>query len=355
MMQPANARRVFPCFDEPALKATFDLTVIHRPQYTAISNMPVRMTSEMWVHGQLWIVTRFHRTPLMSSYLLACVVSDFPSIENLDGSLQVRVWARKQAMEAGQGDYALRTVGRLLHFYEEKFQIFYPLKKLDLVAVPCFENGGMENWGLVIFREINLLFQPQEDSESTRQELQLVLAHELVHQWFGNLVTIKWWNDLWLNEGFATYFSYLGNAFISPEWPVVSVHAQRHRGTTVCSRVRVATTQDGGRMVPGLEVPSESYWQESASGFPFLDPGRYPKMSRLATIETIASSPPPKSLGRGVPVPSQLHRISPRVVGTVGAGATLGAAGEGRLAGTDTVDHGLLRGAGQLVLSLRRS
>ncbi|XP_059837127.1 aminopeptidase N-like [Hypanus sabinus] len=223
MMQPDNARRVFPCFDEPALKATFDLTVIHRPQYTAVSNMPVKMTSEMWVHGQLWIVTRFHRTPLMSSYLLACVVSDFPSIAETFNKVTVRVWARKQAMEDGQGDYALRTVGRLLHFYEEKFQILYPLKKLDLVAVPCFENGGMENWGLVIFREINLLFQPQEDSDSTRQELRLVLAHELVHQWFGNLVTIKWWNDLWLNEGFATYFSYLGNAFISPEWPVDSV------------------------------------------------------------------------------------------------------------------------------------
>ncbi|XP_072137100.1 aminopeptidase N-like isoform X2 [Mobula birostris] len=227
MMQPANARRVFPCFDDPALKATFDLTVVHRPQHTAVSNMPVRMTSEMRVHGQLWMVTRFHRTPLMSSYLLACVVSDFPSIAKTFNKVTVRVWARKQAMEAGQGDYALETVGRLLHFYEEKFQILYPLRKLDLVAVPCFESGAMENWGLVIFREINLLFQPQEDSESTRQDLQLVLAHELVHQWFGNLVTINWWNDLWLNEGFATYFSYLGNAFISPERTADSVFVGR--------------------------------------------------------------------------------------------------------------------------------
>ncbi|XP_069796403.1 aminopeptidase N-like isoform X2 [Narcine bancroftii] len=220
MMQPTNARKIFPCFDDPALKATFDLTVIHRPQHSVISNMPPRATSEMWVRGQVWLVTRFQRTPLMSPYLLACVVSDFRFIEETSNGVTIRVWARKQAVEGGQGDFALQAAGRLLHFYEQQFQLYYPLKKLDLVAVPCFDSGGMENWGVIIFRETNLLFQAGENSESSRQSLLLVLAHELVHQWFGNLVTIQWWNDLWLNEGFATYFSYLGNTFINPDWTV---------------------------------------------------------------------------------------------------------------------------------------
>ncbi|XP_069796406.1 aminopeptidase Ey-like isoform X5 [Narcine bancroftii] len=225
MMQPTNARKIFPCFDDPALKATFDLTVIHRPQHSVISNMPPRATSEMWVRGQVWLVTRFQRTPLMSPYLLACVVSDFRFIEETSNGVTIRVWARKQAVEGGQGDFALQAAGRLLHFYEQQFQLYYPLKKLDLVAVPCFDSGGMENWGVIIFRETNLLFQAGENSESSRQSLLLVLAHELVHQWFGNLVTIQWWNDLWLNEGFATYFSYLGNTFINPDWTVDSVFA----------------------------------------------------------------------------------------------------------------------------------
>ncbi|XP_041037659.1 aminopeptidase N-like [Carcharodon carcharias] len=287
MLQPTDARRIFPCFDEPALKATFDLTVIHRPDHSAISNMPINRRSEMWIRGQMWIVTTFDRTLKMSSYLLACVISEFRFIEETHhgvterwtlpgnraqtpqavfvvvahhfqlnfqpvealgvdvvdrllarvqstapgtgGKSQIwfKVWGRKQLIDAGQGDHALKAAAQLLNFYEQKYDIFYPLTKLDLVAVPSFESGGMENWGMIIFREINLLYDPKEDSEGSQQNMILVLAHELTHQWFGNLVTMKWWNDIWLNEGVATYFSYLGNSFINPEWAVDPVFVGR--------------------------------------------------------------------------------------------------------------------------------
>uniref|UniRef100_UPI00398F08FF aminopeptidase Ey-like n=1 Tax=Pristiophorus japonicus TaxID=55135 RepID=UPI00398F08FF len=299
MMQPTDARKVFPCFDEPALKATFDLAVIHLPQHTAISNMPIIKRSQMWVLGQMWIITTFDRTLKMSSYLLACVVSEFQSIGEIyngvkhlcsqqlpeDRSMadadheditqhvfqqvpeltrlsktsqmvmhqrtqflgpffhrtyrrekilqetvnfqttKIRVWGRQQAISAGQGAYALKAAGKLLDFYEQKYNIYFPLTKIDLVAVPCFESGGMENWGMIVFRETNLLFDPEENTEGNKLTMLLVIAHELTHQWFGNLVTMRWWNDLWLNEGLATYFSYEGTNYINREWTVDSVFA----------------------------------------------------------------------------------------------------------------------------------
>ncbi|XP_072404833.1 aminopeptidase Ey-like [Chiloscyllium punctatum] len=225
MMQPTDARRVFPCFDEPALKATFDLTVIHRPDQSAISNMPIKRVSALWIHGQEWTVTIFERTLKMSTYLLALVVSEFRFIEETYHGVQFKVWGRKEMIEAGEGDYALKVAGRLLEFFANKFDISYPLTKMDLVAVPSFESGGMENWGLIIFREVNLLYDAKEESESSLRALTLVLAHEFTHQWFGNLVTMRWWNDIWLNEGFATYFSYLGNSFVNPDWTVDSFFA----------------------------------------------------------------------------------------------------------------------------------
>uniref|UniRef100_UPI00398E96E8 aminopeptidase Ey-like n=1 Tax=Pristiophorus japonicus TaxID=55135 RepID=UPI00398E96E8 len=225
MMQPTDARKVFPCFDEPALKATFDLAVIHLPQHTAISNMPIIKRSQMWVLGQMWIITTFDRTLKMSSYLLACVVSEFQSIEEIYNGVKIRVWGRQQAISAGQGAYALKAAGKLLDFYEQKYNIYFPLTKIDLVAVPCFESGGMENWGMIVFRETNLLFDPEENTEGNKLTMLLVIAHELTHQWFGNLVTMRWWNDLWLNEGLATYFSYEGTNYINREWTVDSVFA----------------------------------------------------------------------------------------------------------------------------------
>ncbi|XP_075145643.1 aminopeptidase N-like [Haematobia irritans] len=215
--EPASARAAFPCLDEPNYKAKFVIWLGHHKSLNALSNMPLE--KQIPVNGLtdfVWSI--FEESVPMSTYLVAYTVNDFTYKESkVEGSdIVFRTWSRGGYID--QCDYAAEVGPSVLKYYEEIFGIPFPLKKVDEIAIPDFSAGAMENWGLITYRETALLFAPNISSESNKERIAEVIAHELAHQWFGNLVTMKWWTDLWLNEGFATYVASLGVRNLSPEW-----------------------------------------------------------------------------------------------------------------------------------------
>ena len=212
--EATDARRSFPCWDEPAAKATFQLTLRIPSELTAVSNtMPeAEATNEDGTKE-----VRFGETPKMSTYLLAFVVGDLAAVEERasNGTL-VRVWATRGKEE--QGRFALETAVDLLAYMDFYFGIPYPLEKLDHIALPDFAAGAMENWGAITYREIALLFDPENSAANTRQRIAEIVSHEMAHMWFGDLVTMEWWDDLWLNESFASWMGNKAVDHIRPEW-----------------------------------------------------------------------------------------------------------------------------------------
>ncbi len=210
--EAADARRAFPCWDTPEAKATFDISIIADKNFTAISNMPVVSKKKIGIKNKF----QFTRTPIMSTYLLYLGVGEFEFLSSKLGKILVRIVTTKG--NKSKGKLALDLTKRFLRYYEKYFGIKYPLPKLDMIAVPDFASGAMENWGAITFRETILLYDQKTSSTKTKQFIAEVISHELAHQWFGNLVTMKWWNDLWLNESFATYMATKIMAEFYPDW-----------------------------------------------------------------------------------------------------------------------------------------
>ena len=209
-----HAREVFPCVDEPAAKAEYDLTLVTQTGITVLGNMPVKSEEE---NGDS-LTTTFEKTPRMSSYLLAFVIGELhKKTARTKSGVEVNIWATP-AQNENTLDFALDIATRSIDFYDEYFGVKYPLPKSDHVALPDFSSGAMENWGLITYRESCLLADPELTPESSKRFIATVIAHELSHQWFGNLVTMQWWNDLWLNESFANMMEYVAIDALHPEW-----------------------------------------------------------------------------------------------------------------------------------------
>ncbi|XP_057851745.1 aminopeptidase M1 [Cryptomeria japonica] len=213
--EPADARRCFPCWDEPVCKATFKITVQAPVDRVVLSNMP---SIEEKIDGASKTVS-FEESPLMSTYLVAIVVGEFDYIEGTSAAgNKVRVYT--EVGKTSQGKFALDVALLTLPFYAKYFGTPYSLPKLDMIAIPDFSAGAMENYGLVTYRETALLYDEKHSAAANKQRVAIVVAHELAHQWFGNLVTMEWWTHLWLNEGFATWVSYLAADHLFPEWKI---------------------------------------------------------------------------------------------------------------------------------------
>uniref|UniRef100_A0A3B3UZ19 Aminopeptidase n=1 Tax=Poecilia latipinna TaxID=48699 RepID=A0A3B3UZ19_9TELE len=213
-----SARRLFPCFDEPDMKAVFQLTVIHRRGTEALSNT---LKQSILILGSNWKYTQFFPTPKMSSYLLALTISEF----KFTTSPENRTYARPEAIDAGHTRYAAEITAEILKFYEEHFDLQYGMEDLAQIALPDLEPLAMENWGLITYQEGALLYEEGVSSWLHKEVITTVIAHEL---WFGNQVTMKWWNEIWLNEGFATYMSYLAVDHAEPKFQIKMIMDDLH-------------------------------------------------------------------------------------------------------------------------------
>ncbi|KPM33936.1 Aminopeptidase 2, mitochondrial [Neonectria ditissima] len=247
-MEATDARRAFPCLDEPALKATFTVTLIADHDLVCLSNMDVASEKDVdsKIAGKKRKAVTYNKTPIMSTYLLAFVIGNLQVYETNNFRIPVRVYCTPD-QNIDHAVFSAELGARTLEFYEKQFGSEYPLPKMDMVAVPDFAAGAMENWGLVTYRVVDLLLDEKTSSAMTKKRVAEVVQHELAHQWFGNLVTMDFWDGLWLKEGFATWMSwYSSNAFY-PEWRVWDGY--------VIDDLRSALSLDSLRSSHPIEVP----------------------------------------------------------------------------------------------------
>ncbi len=240
-----DARRALPCFDEPEMKAIFNLKLIVDKQYSAISNTEVIKKIQKNNNKTEYV---FAPTPVMSIYLLAWCIGKFEKISTKSkNKTSVNVYTPLGKAELGR--FALSVAPKVLDYFEDYFGIKYPLNKMDLIALPDFASAAMENWGLITFRETCLLVDKENSAFQNTQWIALVIAHEIAHQWFGNLVTMAWWDDLWLNEGFANYIEYKAIDAIFPAWNIWEEFTQGDMGA--------ALSLDALKSSHPIEVPIE--------------------------------------------------------------------------------------------------
>src|SRR5882672_9486390 len=223
--ESTDARRAFPCFDEPSFKATFAVTLTIDRGDTAISNGKV--LSDVPGPAITQHTMKFSMSPKMSSYLVAMTVGDFKCLEGAADNIPIRICATPDKRDLTR--VALESAQQVLQFYDSYYAIKYPFGKLDVVAVPDFAAGAMENTGAIFYRETDLLAESKSASVDTRKKIASILAHEMAHQWFGDLVTMQWWDDIWLNEGFATWMANKPLAAAHPDWNVDVDEAQENQ------------------------------------------------------------------------------------------------------------------------------
>ncbi len=241
--EATDARRCFPCWDEPERKATFTVTLTVPEHMMALSNMPVSQESKA---KKGWKTIAFEKTPIMSTYLVAWVVADLESLEATDSNgVPIRVWTSPGKRDHSR--FALEAACHTLPYFAEWFGVPYAFPKLDMVALPDFAAGAMENWGLVTYRETAMLIDPKNSSAAAEQRVAEVVDHELAHQWFGNYTTMKWWTDLWLNEGFASYMGPKASDHHFPEWDTWTQY--------VAQRYMSALHDDSLKSTHPVEVP----------------------------------------------------------------------------------------------------
>jgi aminopeptidase N len=243
--EPTDARRAFPSFDEPALKATFDVSLIVAQGDTAIGNTNIVSDTPGPGPGQHTI--RFARTPKMSTYLVAFLVGDFKCLAGESDGVPIRACATPDKVQFAQ--FALSGAEFFLHYYDTYFGIKYPMPKLDMIAIPDFEAGAMENFGAITYRETAMLVDEKTASVDAQKIVAVDVAHEMAHQWFGDMVTMEWWNNIWLNEGFATWMSYKPLAAWKPEWDIPQDQA---------SDLNKTLDLDGGRVTRTIRARAET-------------------------------------------------------------------------------------------------